>query len=81
MSRRTSNYETLNHIKELSLYVDKNRRPVTSLQDPYNPLSYNVYYANLCTAPKKQPYPLMENYKNKNDDDEYVLIEYKNKDL
>ena len=81
MSRRSSEYQTLKHIRELGLYVDKNTRPVNGLQDPYNPLSYNVYYTNICKAPKQQSYPLVENYNNKKEEDEYILIEYKNNNL
>ena len=81
MPRRISKYQTLKHIKELGLYVDKNMRPVNGLQDPYNPLSYNVYYTNICKAPKQQSYPLVENYNNKKEEDEYILIEYKNNNL
>jgi len=81
MTKRTSGYQTLNHIKDLAIYADRNQRPVNALQDPYNPLSYNVYYANICRDPVQQSYPLMENYKNKKDEDEYLLIEYKNNNL
>lgn len=81
MSKRTSQYQTLNHIRELGIYVDANQRPVSALQDPYNPLSYNVSYANICTAPRQHSYHLIENYKDKKDEDDYLLIEYKNSNL
>ena len=73
---RNYNYEKLNHLRDVSTYVTTKQRPVPGLEDPYNPLSYNVYYANSCKKPNNQSYNILENYK-KIEDEDYYLVEYK----
>ena len=70
------NYQRLRLDKNTGTYYNVKPEKVMTMQDPYNPWSYNINISTMCAEPPSTNYKVLENY-NKNDDSSYYLIEYK----
>lgn len=79
MPKNNSSYQILSHNTKLRVYTPKEPQKVLTMQDPYNPTSYNIYVATLCKEPPvNRAMKILENYKDEElNPDDYFLIEYK----
>jgi hypothetical protein len=79
MPKNSCLYQTLRHDKKLGVYTPAEPQKVLTMQDPYNPTSYNIYVATLCQQkPTNRAIKILENYAiEEPKTDDYFLIEYK----
>lgn len=63
MPKNNSSYQRLSHDKNTGLYSDYNPQKVLSLQDPYNPYSYNITLEIMCVVKDNKKYNTLENFK------------------
>lgn len=79
MPKNSCLYQTLRHDKKLGLYTPVEPQRVLTMQDPYNPTSYNISVATLCQQqPPNRAIKILENYIiEETNPDDYLLIEYK----
>jgi len=70
------NYQRLCLDKNTGNYYNIKPEKVMSMQDPYNPWSYNIEINTVYAEPPSTNFKVLENYK-KDEDSSYYLIEYK----
>ena len=62
MPKSTNSYQRLSHDVQEGVYYDRTPQKVLTMQDPYNPLSYQTVLETMCVSRPNTRQVVMENF-------------------